>query len=165
MVVLMIPAIVLNTLYYKQYPWSLIVFFLLLYVSFFIRHTVMTQAHFRERLIGQTIFLTIIAFVVRYTSGRFEWILSIALPALYIVSDMLLSFRMVQYQKYAAKNIMSVYVLGTLGLIPIITAFACGLSLKIPAMVASGMWIITIITVTIVFRRAIISEIKKFFHI
>jgi hypothetical protein len=163
--VIMVPSIILNAFYYKSYPWSLIVFFILLYVFFFVRHTVMNQAHFRERLIGQTLFLTIIAFVIQFVIGKCEWIFVAVIPAIYMVSDILLVTRMLKFSKYAKKNIISSYILGIMGLIPVITAYACDLDMKVPSYVASGLSILLIFAVTIIFRKTIISEIKKFFHL
>lgn len=163
--VVMVASIVLNTLYHNEYPWSFIVFFLLLYIAFFIKHTVMNQAHFRERLIGQTFFLTVIAFVVRFVTGRFVRILALAVPIIYIISDVLLIMHMLKYSKYAKKNVISSYILGIMGLTPVITVYACQLSMKIPALIASGLSIALIICISIIFRKTIISEIKKFFHI
>lgn len=165
LIVIMIPSIILNIFYYKEYPWSLIVFFLLLYISFFVRHTVLNQSHFRERLIGQTFFLTVIAFVIRLVTGKFEWILISVIPGIYMISCVLLATRMLKFTKYAKKNVISSYILGIMGLIPTITAYACDLDMKIPSLVASGVSILLIIVVTIVFRKTIISEIKKFFHL
>jgi hypothetical protein len=164
-IIIMAPSIVLNVLYFKAYPWSLIVLFVLLYIAFFVRNTVMNQSHFRERLIGQTIFLTIIAFVVQLVTAKFEWILSAVIPGIYMVSIILLVTRMIKFSKYAKKNVISSYILGIMGLIPVITASACNLDIKIPSYVASGLSILLIVTVTIIFRKTIISEIKKFFHI
>ncbi|NLL56281.1 MAG: hypothetical protein GX242_03605 [Clostridiales bacterium] len=166
-VVVMAVSIALNVYYYKSYsyPWSLIVFFALFYIGFFIKRTILAQSHFRQRLIGQTLFLTIIAFVVRLVTSKFDWIFISVLPTIYIVSIILLVTRMIKYSKYAKKNIISSYILGFMGLIPIITAYAFDLSMKIPAFIASGLSAMLVIVVTIIFRKLIILEIRKFFHL
>lgn len=164
-ILVMVPTVILNIILYPNKPWGVIVFSVLLYIAFFIRHTVMNQSHFRERLIGQTFFLTIIAFVVQLITLRFEWIFVSVLPAIYIISDILLVTHMLKYPKYAKKNTISSYVLGIMGLIPTITAYACSIKMKIPSLVASGLSVLLIISITIIFRKTIISEIKKFFHL
>lgn len=164
-VIVVVPSIILNLRFQHSYMWSIMVLVMMAYIFFFVRYTVLKQGHFRQRLIGQTIFLTLIFFVVKMVTGTHDWILIAWLPALYITCDIILVTHMMKFSKYAKKNVISTYLLGILGVIPVISAYAFDLELKIPSIVASGLSVILIICISIIFRKTIITEVKKFFHI
>lgn len=164
-IVVIIPLIAINVYYNKDFMWSIMVLAVLVYIFFLVRYTILTQSHFRQRLIGQTAILTFVFFVVRIVTGTNDWIVIAWLPALYITSDLILASHLVKYSRYAKKNVIATYILGLLGVIPTISAYIFDLPVKIPSYVASGFGLILIAVMSIVFRKNIISEVKKFFHI
>lgn len=160
-----IPSLFLNYKFNNNIMWSYMLLAAMVYVFVLIRYTITAQSHFRQRLIGQTVILTFVFFVVQRATNNFLWILSIWLPALYITSDILMVSHLIRYKKYARKNMISIYILSFLGLIPTITAYIMNLTMKIPSIVASALGVIIAAVLSIIFRKNIISEIKKFFHI
>lgn len=161
----MIPCLAINLRLDKSVMWSLMIFAALIYVFFFIRYTVMAQAHFRQRLIGQTIILTAVSFVFYYYVKSSDLIFVVWFPTLYISSYLSLMGHMLRFPKYATKNILAVYLLAILGLIPTFAVLYHGVGVKEPAFLSSAIGAALALCVTVIFRKAIISEIKKFFHL
>jgi hypothetical protein len=163
-IAIIITSLAINIINSEKILWSIIVITALVYIFLAIRYTIIAQSHFRQRLLGQTVFLTIVFYVVKLVIGGNDWIFTLCLPALYITSIIMLSTHLLKFTRYAKKNVIICYIIGILGLIPVITVYFFQLPLKAPAIVASSMGILMALIISFTFRKDIIGEVKKFFQ-
>lgn len=160
-----IACIVVNVLNNSEFMWSMIVMVSLIYVYYCIRFTFIAQGNFNVRIFGQAIAQTVVFFAVRLTVGGNHFIFITWLPVVYFVSEVLLCAYIGINWKEARKKMMSLVVMGILGIIPVCAAYLMDLSVKWPSIAASAFSVAVILVTVIAGRKHIIGELKRYFHL
>lgn len=158
-------CIIVNVLNNYEYMWSMIVMVGLSYVYYCIRFTFLAQGNFNGRIFGQTIAQTLVFIAVRVTVGGNHFIFITWLPIVYFISELLLCVYIALNWREARKKMMSLVVLGILGIIPVCSAYIMDLSVKLPSIIASAFSVAVILVTLIAGRKHIIGELKRYFHL
>jgi hypothetical protein len=156
---------VVNFLTDTSFLWCVMVLVCFVYLYYFVRVTVMTQRGFHKRIIGQTLILTAIFAIIRLTVRGNYWIYITWLPIVYFVSDVLMFVFVVLKGNEAPKYIATMMLLCILGCIPTISAYVFDLSVKWPSVAATSVSGLMLIATLIVYRKNILGELKKVFHL
>ncbi len=164
-ILVMAISLTVNLLVNPTFLWSVIVIVSLSYIYFLVRFTFIAQGNFNKRIFHQTIILTVIFFILRFTVGGNHWIFITWLPIVYFLSEFLMGIYFIVTYKASRSRIASLFLLGFLGAIPVCTAFLLDLSHKWPSIAASAFSVLLMIIIIIAERKQIATQLKRFLHV
>lgn len=166
MVLVNIACLVVNLLLDTSFLWSVMVVISSVYAYFALNFTVFTQNGMHKRILGQTIFLTVmIGFIRIFVDGN-NWIYITWLPVVYVASDLSMLTLLI-IKKSASFRYVPVFLLIAIfgAIIPVAAAYGFNLSVKWPAIAASCVNAFLLLALPVVYRKTIFKELKKTFHL
>ena len=148
-----------------SFLWSLTVPIGFIYFYYLVSVTILTQHGFHKRILGQAVILSVVFIIIRLIVGGNHWMFIVWLPAVYVVSDILMCIFIAKKGKESPKYIMTLLLLCIFGIMPVVCAYIFDLSIKIVAIASTSFSIFIFILTCIIWRRTLIHELKKVFHI
>lgn len=160
-----IVCITLNFVLTPKVLWCVPVLVSFIYVFYFVSVTVLAKRGFHKRILGQALILTAVFAAIKLAIGGNHWIFISWLPAVYLVSDLLMLIFIFKKKNEASKYIATLLLLCIFGAIPCISAYVFDLSVKLPSIIATSVSAAIFIICLIVCRKTIIHELKKVFNL
>lgn len=157
-------SLILNLTINPSFLWSVMVIVALTYAYYLVSVTIFSQRGFHKRVLGQTLILTIIFFILKLVVGGNHWIFIAWLPAIFTSAEFILCIFIIKNRIESNKYVMTLILLCIFGFIPIICAYSFDLSVKLPSIISGGLSGFIIVIACITQRKKLLSEIKKVFH-
>ncbi len=164
-VIVNVITITLNFVLDPRRLWCFPVLISFIYVYFFISVTFVAKRGLHKQILGQTLMLTVVFAVIKLAVGGNHWIFISWLPAVYIVSDVLMLIFVFKKKQESSKYIATLLLLCLLGGIPCACAYVFDLSVKIPCIVATAFSGLIFIATICTHFTMIKQELKKVFHL
>lgn len=163
-VVVSVACVIANILTEYHFMWSIMVIVVSCYIYYCLRFNFLIQKKFTAIVVGQAVALTAVFAAIRIIVGANHFIFITWLPIVYFVSVLLLLGYLIINRKEAKKKMMTLIVMGVMGVIPIVTAYVLDLSVKWPSIAASAISIALIPATLIVGRKHVLDQLKRYFH-
>ena len=160
-----IACAIVNSVFNPKFLWSLTVPIGFIYLYYLISVTILTQHGFHKRILGQAVMLSVIFILIRLIVGGNHWMFIVWLPAVYVVSDILMCIFIAKKGKESPKYIMTLLLLCIFGILPIVCAFIFNLKVKAVAIAVSSFNVLLFILTCIIWHKTLLHEMKKVFHI
>lgn len=164
-IIVNIITVTLNFVLDRNTLWCFPVLISFIYVYYFISVTVVAKRGLHKRILGQTLMLTVVFAVIKLAIGGNHWIFITWLPAVYIISDIIMLIFVFKKKQESSKYIATLLLLCLFGAIPCISAYAFKLSVKIPSIVATSFSALIFVVTLCTHFKMIKQELKKVFHL
>lgn len=161
----MLISITTNIIVTPKVYWSLIVLAFLFYLYYFIRYTIMSYRHFNTKVFAQAVALTAIMILVQQVLEKNLWVYEYILPGIVFVSTVMIGAYILINLENARQYIFSLFLVGILGLLPILIVVLTHRQVVWPSIVVAATSGSIILTTIILAHKIIWAEIKRIFHI
>jgi hypothetical protein len=162
---IMLISITTNIIVTPKVYWSLIVLAFLFYLYYFIRYTIMSYRHFNTKVFAQAVALTAIMILVQQVLEKNLWVYEYILPGIVFVSTVMIGAYILINLENARQYIFSLFLVGILGLLPILIVVLTHRQVVWPSIVVAATSGSIILTTIILAHKIIWAEIKRIFHI
>ncbi len=106
-IMLSIALLVINYMFTPGFYWSYLCIVIILYVSLTVRYSVAKGRNISGFVLFQTILLTLLMYAIDYLTGNHGWSISISIPILMIIANIMMFVLMIINHNHFGKYVMT----------------------------------------------------------
>ncbi|MBN2616900.1 MAG: hypothetical protein JXR64_01170 [Spirochaetales bacterium] len=154
----------INFIFFRGFPWSLIIGASLFYTWILIKNTIVGKSHFGTKVLIQLFGISHLLIVIDVSNGNLGWSVNYSIPFLIIISNLLITFKIIQKKiKWRDYSVFLITLVIT-GFVPLIFYFVNIIKILWPTVLVCLLtFIILLGFFTFSFKR-FSREILKIFH-
>ncbi|HOB63856.1 MAG TPA: DUF6320 domain-containing protein [Clostridia bacterium] len=159
-------AIALGTEYIvtENLKLSFFIMAALAYIYISIRFTIQNFGYFSQKVVMQTIMLTIVAIIGRKLLPRPLFIYEYVLPSLYILAMLTVSVFIVINHRHPQKYLLNLLSIALLGMLPFVVLLFTDSSFKLLSILTASLGGLIVIVTLIFSHKKIKQELIRLFH-
>lgn len=162
---LSVASIVLNVIFTPQSVWCPLAIVVLYYGYFLIRNTLLDANNFAIKFLTQIFSVTLLLAGVQILLLPNLIIAAYAVPALHVLAVVVMAIYLLRMWKNPRKYVMPLLSLAIFSLTPVIFLIAFGVEEWEFSLVCAGFSMMIFVVAATVYRKLLIRELVRFFHI